>query len=74
MFRDLAPLYSYMRRYRWGYLWGTLSCVCTNGIWVLFPQVIQRAIDEIGGNAPIHPRVLQWAVSALSRGTCASRL
>jgi ATP-binding cassette, subfamily B, multidrug efflux pump len=68
MFRDLAPLYSYMRRYRWGYLWGTLSCICTNGIWVLFPQVIKMAIDEIGGNAPIHPRGLQWAVSSLSRG------
>jgi ATP-binding cassette subfamily B protein len=48
MFRDLAPLYSYMRRYRWGYLWGTLSCICTNAIWVLFPQVIQRAVDEMG--------------------------
>ena len=48
MFRDLAPLFAYMRRYRWGYLWGTLSCICTNGIWVLFPQVIQRAIDEMG--------------------------
>jgi ATP-binding cassette subfamily B protein len=48
MFRDLAPLSSYMRRYRWGYLWGTLSCICTNAIWVLFPQVIQRAIDAMG--------------------------
>jgi ATP-binding cassette subfamily B protein len=48
MFRDLAPLYVYMRRYRWGYLWGTLSCICANGVWVLFPQVIQRAIDEMG--------------------------
>ena len=48
MFRDLAPLYVYMRRYRWGYLWGTLSCICSNGVWVLFPQVIQRAIDEMG--------------------------
>ncbi|MGA3080908.1 MAG: ABC transporter ATP-binding protein [Terracidiphilus sp.] len=68
MLRDLAPLYSYMRRYRWGYLWGTLSCICTNGIWVLFPQVIKMAIDEIGGNAPIHPSGLPWAVNALSRG------
>jgi ATP-binding cassette subfamily B protein len=47
MFRNLAPLYSYMRRYRWGYLWGTLSCICVNGIWVLFPLVLQRAIDEM---------------------------
>ncbi len=51
MFRDLAPLSSYLRRYRWGYLWGTLSCVCTNAIWVLFPQVIQRAIDAMGHGA-----------------------
>jgi|CZKF01.1.fsa_nt_gi ATP-binding cassette subfamily B protein len=68
MFRDLAPLYSYMRRYRWGYLWGTLSCICTNTIWVLFPQVIRMAIDGIGGKWVIYPRALQWAVDALSHG------
>jgi ATP-binding cassette subfamily B protein len=47
MFRDLAPLFGYMRRYRWGYVWGTLSCIATNGIWVLFPQVIKMAIDKM---------------------------
>ncbi|MGA2808370.1 MAG: ABC transporter ATP-binding protein [Terracidiphilus sp.] len=47
MFRDLAPLFGYMRRYRWGYVWGTLSCIATNGIWVLFPQVIKMAIDQM---------------------------
>ena len=47
MFRDLAPLFGYMRRYRWGYLWGTLSCICTNAVWVLFPLVIKTAIDEM---------------------------
>jgi ATP-binding cassette subfamily B protein len=51
MFRDLAPLSSYLRRYRWGYLWGTLSCVCTNTIWVLFPLVIEKAVDAMGRGA-----------------------
>jgi ATP-binding cassette subfamily B protein len=60
MFRDLAPLYKYMRRYRWGYLWGTLSCICTNAIWVLFPQVIQRAIDEMRHGAT-RQRILLFA-------------
>jgi ATP-binding cassette subfamily B protein len=60
MLRDLAPLFGYMRRYRWGYLWGTLSCVCTNAIWVLFPQVIQRAIDEMGHGAS-RQRILLFA-------------
>jgi len=47
MFRDLRPLFGYMRRYRWGYLWGTLSCIATNAVWVLFPKVLQSAIDEL---------------------------
>ena len=68
MFRDLAPLFAYMRRYRWGYLWGTLSCVCTNAIWVFFPQVIQWAIDGIGGKSDTLPRLLQQAIDNLSHG------
>ncbi len=47
MLRDLAPLFAYMRRYRWGYLWGTLSCIATNAIAVQFPQVIRIAIDRM---------------------------
>ena len=47
MFRDLKPLFGYMRRYRWGYLWGTLSCIATNAVWVLFPKVLQAAIDDL---------------------------
>jgi ATP-binding cassette subfamily B protein len=60
MFRELAPLAGYMRRYRWGYLWGTLSCVCTNAIWVLFPLVLQRAIDEMSHGAT-RQRILFFA-------------
>lgn len=47
MLQDLRPLFRYMNRYRWGYLWGTLSCIGTNAVWVLFPQVIRRAIDGL---------------------------
>ncbi len=47
MLRDLAPLFAYMRRYRWGYVWGTLACVCTNAIWVQFPRVLESAINAL---------------------------
>jgi ATP-binding cassette subfamily B protein len=60
MFHDLAPLSGYMRRYRWGYLWGTLSCICANGIWVLFPLVIQMAIDDMSHGAT-RQRILFFA-------------
>jgi ATP-binding cassette subfamily B protein len=36
-----------MRRYRWGYVWGTLSCICTNAVGVQFPRILGDAIDAI---------------------------
>src|SRR5580692_1070285 len=47
MFGDLAPLYSYMRRYRWQYVQGTLACVATNIVAVQFPSVLGMAINRI---------------------------
>ena len=51
MYQDLKPLFRYMARYRWGYLWGTLALAATNAIWVLFPQVIERAVNDLNGHA-----------------------
>ena len=51
MLGDLAPLYSYMRRYRRGYVWGTLACVATNIVSVQFPRVLGMAVDRIEKSA-----------------------
>ncbi len=48
MLGDLRPLFGYMRRYRSGYVRGTLACVCTNLIAVQFPNVLGRAVDALG--------------------------
>jgi len=47
MLRDLGPLFRYMRRYRWGYLWGGLCVIATNAVWVVFPVVLEEAVDEL---------------------------
>jgi len=47
MFGDLGPLFPYMRRYRWGYVRGTLACVCTNIVAVQFLRVLGMAINRI---------------------------
>ena len=47
MLGDLAPLYSYMRRYRWGYVRGTLACVATNIVAVQFPRVLGMAVNRM---------------------------
>ena len=65
MLRDLKPLFRYMARYRWGYLRGTLALILTNAIWVLFPLVIERAINELNRNrgsvAAMERLVLEYA-------------
>jgi ATP-binding cassette, subfamily B, multidrug efflux pump len=71
MLRDLTPLFKYMRRYRWGYVWGTLACVTTNIIWVQFPRVLGDAIDTIA-KGTTHRVILFFAglivLIALSKG------
>jgi len=47
MVGDLGPLYNYMRRYRRGYLRGTLACIATNVVSVQFPRVLGIAVDAI---------------------------
>ena len=60
MLRDIRPLLGYMRRYRWGYVWGTLSCVITNIIWVQFPTVLGKAVNKIE-HGTTHKEVLLLA-------------
>jgi ATP-binding cassette, subfamily B, multidrug efflux pump len=45
--KSLRPLLPYLKRYRRGLLWGGLCVLFHNGIWILFPQVIRRAVDAL---------------------------
>jgi ATP-binding cassette subfamily B multidrug efflux pump len=45
--KSLRPLIPYLKRYRSGLLWGGLCVLFNNGIWILFPQVIRRAVDAL---------------------------
>ena len=47
MFRNLKPLVPYLKRYRRGFFWGGVSVVLSNAIWILFPQVLRIAIDDL---------------------------
>jgi len=47
MFKRLKPLYPYLKKYRWGYVLCTISVFLHNGIWILFPQVIRRAVNDL---------------------------
>jgi ATP-binding cassette, subfamily B, multidrug efflux pump len=51
MLGGLGPLVGYMRRYRGGYIRGTLACVLTNLIAVQFPSVLGKAVDALKSGA-----------------------
>src|SRR5439155_2521806 len=45
--KSLRPLLPYLKKYRWGSVWGTICVFCNNGGWIFFPQVLRRAIDDL---------------------------
>jgi ATP-binding cassette subfamily B protein len=47
MFKRLRPLFPYMKRYRRGYVLGTVATLVNNGVWILFPLIIRRAVDDL---------------------------
>jgi ATP-binding cassette, subfamily B, multidrug efflux pump len=45
--KKLLPLVPYLKHYRSGLVWGGLCVLFNNGIWILFPQVLRRAINDL---------------------------
>ena len=52
--KSLRPLLPYLKRYRWGYAAGTVCVFLNNGAWVVFPQVIRRAVDDLYTGITLH--------------------
>lgn len=45
--KRLRPLAPYLKKYWRGFAWGSVCVLLLNGIWVLFPQVIEQAVDYL---------------------------
>src|SRR5437667_2248298 len=53
--KHLRPLFPYLKKYRSAYVCGTICVFLHNGIWILFPLVIRRAIDDLrSGPITVH--------------------
>jgi ATP-binding cassette, subfamily B, multidrug efflux pump len=69
--KNLRPLAPYLKRYRWGYIAGTVCVLLTNGIWILFPLVIGRAADDLHEGVTRHKLLVYagWLLAlAVSKG------
>jgi ATP-binding cassette, subfamily B, multidrug efflux pump len=63
--KSLRPLLPYLKRYRWGYAAGTACVFLNNGVWILFPQVIRRAVDDLELGVTQH-KLLRYALLVLA--------
>jgi len=71
MLKNLRPLRPYFSKYRYGFLWGAVSVLFTNAIWVFFPQVIRQATDDLNRGVTRHKIViysLALVAIALAKG------
>ena len=54
LLKNLSPLFPYLKKYRSAYYWGTLCVLIMNGVWILFPLVLRRAIDDLKSGVTPH--------------------
>src|SRR5215813_12627384 len=59
--KNLRPLLPYLNKYQTGFLVGAACVLLNNGTYILFPQVIQRAIDGLKRGITWQ-RLLVWAL------------
>jgi ATP-binding cassette subfamily B protein len=65
MFTNLRPLFPYLRKYRSTYVFGAVCVLFNNGIWILFPLVIRRAIDDLNQGVTRH-KLLTYSLMLLA--------
>ena len=58
MGKNLKPLWPYLSKYRVTLFWGAITVLFNNGLWVLSPQVVRRAVDDLNHNGITHQKIL----------------
>jgi ATP-binding cassette, subfamily B, multidrug efflux pump len=59
--KNLRPLVPYLKRYKSGLFWGGLCVLISNGIWILFPQVLGRAVNDLNSGVT-HEKLRTYAL------------
>src|SRR6202161_1815904 len=69
--RSMRPLLPYLQQHRWGFGFGTLCIVMSNGAWAGLPRVIGKAAQSLEGGSTRHKLLvftLQVLALAVVRG------
>ncbi|MFY9793692.1 MAG: ABC transporter ATP-binding protein [Candidatus Sulfotelmatobacter sp.] len=63
--RSMRPLLPYLKRYRWGFVFGTFCVVMSNGAWAGLPRVIGQAAQSLEGGVTSH-KLLVFTMEVLA--------
>src|SRR6202453_823752 len=62
--KSMRPLLPYLKRYRWGFVAGTVCIILSNGAWAGLPRVIGNAAQSLEGGVTRH-KLLIFALQVL---------
>jgi ATP-binding cassette, subfamily B, multidrug efflux pump len=65
LLNNLRPLFPYLRKYRTTFVIGAVCVLCNNLVWILFPLVIRRAIDDLNLGVTRH-KLLTYSLQLLA--------
>jgi ATP-binding cassette subfamily B protein len=61
----MRPLLPYLKRYRWGFVFGSFCVVLSNGAWAGLPRVIGKAAQSLEGGVTRH-KLLMFTLQVLA--------
>jgi ATP-binding cassette subfamily B multidrug efflux pump len=62
MGKNLKPLWPYLNKYRITLFWGAVTVLFNNGLWVLSPQVVRRAVDDLNLHGITQQKILFYSL------------
>jgi ATP-binding cassette subfamily B protein len=63
--KSMRPLLPYLKRYRWGFVFGTFCIILSNGAWAGLPRVIGKAAQSLEGGVTRH-KLLSFTLQVLA--------
>src|ERR1039457_2710268 len=63
--KSMRPLLPYLKRYRWGFVFGTFCIVLSNGAWAGLPRVIGKAAQSLEGGVS-RPKLLVFTLQGVA--------
>ena len=63
--QSMRPLLPYLKRYRWGFVFGTICIILSNGAWAGLPRVIGKAAQSLEGGVNRH-KLLVFTLQVLA--------